>query len=259
MQRFLLYLHRILGQRLWWVLPNHLRMYLWYPFQPKSVRLFGKKFQTINNYKSFLILFEQIFVDQIYGVATDFSKRTIFDVGANIGLSSLYFQQKYHEPNIVAFEAHPEYAQIAQKNLEIPVHAVALTKAGEGTVKFVVDEHPERSHVARSNSDEEQDQKTIDVPSKKLSSYVEQVDQVDLLKIDIEGGEGEVIDDLCSSGVIGKVKNIVFEFHQGQCPYPLSSVLKMLEDAGFDAVFSATNRLPFKRREQVFLIFAYQR
>lgn len=38
-------------------------------------------------------------------------------------------------------------------------------------------------------------------------------DFIDVLKIDIEGGEFEVIQDMAKTGVLEKVEQLMFEFH----------------------------------------------
>jgi hypothetical protein len=71
------------------------------------------------------------------------------------------------------------------------------------------------------------------VPSVRLSSVLGE--EVDLLKIDIEGSELEVLEE--ARDHLGWVKRIFVEVHRvAGVRGPAGSVIKLLEDAGFHCV-----------------------
>jgi FkbM family methyltransferase len=69
-----------------------------------------------------------------------------------------------------------------------------------------------------------------------LSQYV--AGGVDLLKLDVEGAEGAVIDDLESAGKLPAIRSLVLEYHHNLASQstPLSRILAQLESAGFTYV-----------------------
>src|SRR5262245_25261302 len=62
--------------------------------RPSSVKIAGKDFQ-FPDAASFLSAYEEIFADEIYAFAADSEQPVIVDIGANVGVSVLYFKQRY--------------------------------------------------------------------------------------------------------------------------------------------------------------------
>ena len=52
----------------------------------------------------------------------------------------------------------------------------------------------------------------------KLSDYISKFDSVDVLKMDIEGAEYDVLNELIESGAIHKIKYIFYECHERKVP-----------------------------------------
>ena len=52
--------------------------------------------------------FHEVFINEEHAIELDFPPRTICDLGANIGLASLYFANRYPNAQIVAFEPEKE-------------------------------------------------------------------------------------------------------------------------------------------------------
>ncbi len=76
----------------------------------------------------------------------------------------------------------------------------------------------------------------IEVPVKKISTLMTELDisSIDILKMDIEGAEYEVIDDLLNSGV--QVYQLLVEFHHRFKSIPINktkSALRRLNSAGY--------------------------
>jgi hypothetical protein len=83
----------------------------------------------------------------------------------------------------------------------------------------------------------------IKVPVRPLSDFIES--DIDLHKIDIEGAELEVIEDLAKSGKIHHAQQMHLEYHHhiGKAPDNLSSLLRILEGEGFGYQISAQRYL----------------
>ena len=72
-----------------------------------------------------------------------------------------------------------------------------------------------------------------------LSDYIKGK-VVDLLKMDIEGAEGEVFDELASKKMIENIQNIIMEYHHfSSRTNRLSGILRHFEDGGLKSTFSA--------------------
>ena len=77
--------------------------------------------------------FDQIFIEQEYDFATTRNPRVIVDAGANIGLGSIYFANKYPDSKIIAIEPEHSNFEMLKENVSpypniIPVQAALWHK-----------------------------------------------------------------------------------------------------------------------------------
>jgi FkbM family methyltransferase len=151
--------------------------------------------------------FEEIFIKRHYEFKSTVQAPVIIDCGGNIGLSAIWFSQNYPGCRLTVLEADPAVADKLRCN---------LSRAGFGDTKVenlaVWTENTEIPFSAtgmdngRIDPEGGQTVRTIDV--------VDLIpDQVDLMKIDIEGAEFDVIDRMIDTGVIDRVRNLAVEFH----------------------------------------------
>jgi FkbM family methyltransferase len=216
-------------------------------FQPRDVRFMGYRFR-VPDLPSFLWQFKDIFVDELYRFRPGSENPVIYDCGANVGLSCLYFKLLSPGARIVAFEADPAIAQVLEENLransigDVEIVAKAV-HTREGSIQFGV-------HGADGGSVYLQGQK-IEVEAVRLRDWLAQEEGVDFLKLDIEGSEVEVIPD-CAD-VLGRVENLFVEYHSwGSLPQRLDELLKTLRLAGFRYYIQGLTerRAPFVHRAQ---------
>ena len=71
-----------------------------------NVRFFKYLFD-VPDIPSFIWQFKEIFVDEIYKFDSKDEEPVIYDCGANIGMSCLYFKILYPKARITAFEGDP--------------------------------------------------------------------------------------------------------------------------------------------------------
>lgn len=191
--------------------------------------LYGKPFKYID-LSSYIVMKKEILETEIYKFKTNSPKPYIIDCGANLGLSVLYFKRLYPQAQITAFEADPDIYQILSENLSSQGinDADLVNKAvwNEDTVLRFYKEGGDAGRVA--NETDKQDM--IEVPAISLKPYLQQ--EVDFLKIDIEGAEYTVLKDISED--LKRVKNIFVEYHSfvGQ-EQPLDEILAILRNAGF--------------------------
>jgi FkbM family methyltransferase len=176
---------------------------------------------------------DEIFVQNIYGVLLDSVKR-ILDLGGNIGLAALFFARTYPEAHICSVEPIPENLALLERNVELnqaPVRVVcAAAGAQDGKIRFELSDDP-RSHSSVGSkglpSPRTVEATVLSVPSlMQLAGW----EELDLLKIDIEGSEIEVLGD--RPPWLKKVRNIIGEGHVGS-GYTIEACRRDLEPMGF--------------------------
>ena len=99
-----------------------------------------------------------------------------------------------------------------------------------------------------------------EVNSVRLSTYVNQ--EVDFLKLDVEGAELGVIQELSKSAKLKYMKQIAIEYHHHiiRDQDVLSQILGTLENSGFGYQISGELRRPLERQKfQDILIYAYRK
>ena len=163
--------------------------------------------------------YKQIFIRQEYDFITKTPPRVVVDAGANIGLASIYFANKYPDAKIIAIEPEKSNYLVLKKNVEpyaniTPVLAalwhrneeISLVDPGLGKWGFMTEENdPDESvqgefcHRVKAV--------TVD---ELLDTY--NLEKIDVLKIDIEGAEKEVFSN--ASSWIDKVESIIIELHE---------------------------------------------
>ena len=77
------------------------------------------------------------------------------------------------------------------------------------------------------------DSKPIEVDIVQLSDFIDR--EVDLLKMNIEGMEGDVFDNIANK--LGQIKEIIFEYHCFEhLPQNLGNILQLLDKNNFQYV-----------------------
>jgi len=226
-------------------------------------RIFGYQVET-GDYTTLAYLFEEIFVKQDYHFKARSTHPRIIDCGSNIGMSVLLFKTLYPESSIIAFEPDPETFAILQRNVAanhitgVELHNFALHSA-RGNVDFYYDpEQPARLRM--STRKERTSQACRKVEAVPLSDYVH--GEVDFLKMDIEGAELLVLQELGQSDKLKCIREMVVEYHHHIHPAEdqLSRMLELLEAHHFGYQVHAIAERPFQKEAfQDILLYAYQR
>lgn len=163
--------------------------------------------------------FEQIFLNQEYDFLVEKQPEVIIDAGANIGLASIYFANKFPDTKIIAIEPEKDNFELLKTNIApypniIPIQAalwgqigeINLVDSGLGSWAFTTEEKG-----ASSNS-------TSNLYHKVRAITVDQIikdyklTKIDILKIDIEGAEKEVF--MSSKSWIDRVDALIIELHE---------------------------------------------
>lgn len=197
------------------------------------------------NKEEFNILKDEIFNKEIYNVNVTINPGVILDLGSHIGLSILYFKIKYPNAKITGFEPNSNIFPILQENVEcnglgnIELHNIALGSKDEVRT-FYIDNSGNNSFSTGSFSKDAWNGTQISTPisvrCEQLSKYI--TEEIDILKMDIEGAETEVLKELVKSQKLSFIGNILIEYH------PMNNgnarnLLKLLNENGFETKMKA--------------------
>jgi FkbM family methyltransferase len=194
-----------------------------------ATNLLGESFELVDA-KSFLAQYKAIFDQQIYRFETRKEAPLIIDGGANVGLSVLHFKRSFPKSRIIAFEPDPDIFHVLSKNCAaFQLENVQLIPKAiwtqEGTVEFDREGADAGRIVPDTNSI-----LAVDVGACRLTDYLDQ--EVDLLKLDLEGAELDVLMDCADR--LSNVQKLVVEYHSFEDqPQKLHVLAKLLHDAGF--------------------------
>lgn len=160
-----------------------------------------------------LATFNEVIVRRDYDMELPFVPKQIIDGGANIGLTSVFFANKYPDATIIAIEPDADNFKCMQHNVAFYSQIKPLNSAiwsnsaylhvvdhGRGTDGYTVEVAPEAA------------------PDKFMATSIDDImkdnnwNRIDILKLDIEGSEKEIF----SSGYeswLPKTKVLIVETH----------------------------------------------
>jgi len=213
-------------------------------------------------------LYYEIFIEDNYSIKGLENCKNIIDAGSNIGVSVSYFSQTYPEARIECFEPNPEAIEYLRENIERNKMNASINKCALGSenkqVVFYTDSEIKGSSNAGSvklMESKNRPASEITVDSRKLSDFIKSGSTIDILKLDIEGGEMGVMHDLVATGKIDQIRTIFAEFHYDpkNLPQSLSEFLGILEDSKFH--YYINKRQNIKIPESLthsYIIFAFK-
>ncbi len=190
-----------------------------------------------SSYRELLYLFREIFLEHQYSFKSQKASPAIIDCGANIGMAILYFKKFYPESKVMAFEANPVTFNYLKKNIiannltNVEIFNLALSDK-QGTISFFVDD--QNSLISSLDPNRYgSNRKKVTINCDKLSNFIAG-NTFDLAKIDVEGAEFQIMDDLMESKAIQKIEQFIVEYHHNMNETAhLSKFLESFESSGF--------------------------
>jgi FkbM family methyltransferase len=229
--------------------------------RPVNFRLFSYKIQAYG-FENLRILFIEIYIHEEYQYFTNIKAGTIIaDCGANIGMATLYFKWRSPDCIIHSFEPDPMAFQALASNVKnnhlsgVFLHNVAVMDKNE-TLQFYVSKQ-EQASLMMSTLPKRMNEQNIEVQGIDFSAFVNEK-KTTLLKIDIEGAEKKVFDQLYTTGALTILQQIIMEYHhkiEGQAA-SLSEMLLILEKSGFE--YNLITQFAEPGKFQDVLIYAYR-
>jgi FkbM family methyltransferase len=177
----------------------------------------GKRQLYLRTYVGDIDIFYEVFFKKIYALPASVAKgiKTIVDLGANVGLSAIYFLQQYPQAYIVCVEPDESNFEMLTKNLQPEiasgkVKAMNVAAMGEdGFVSFESADAKYNSRVVPQGI--EKNIAAVSIPT--LMQHCG-IDRVNLLKIDVEGAEKYILSG--DTAWLRKVDNILIELHSDE-------------------------------------------
>jgi FkbM family methyltransferase len=174
-----------------------------YPFHFKNFSDFG--------------LAHEILILNSYRIDTNICQDAscIVDLGANSGISALYFKSLFPNSHIICYEPDPHtFSQLCDNTAgmgNISAHQEVVSNEF-GVINFLIDP---TSNVTSSIIRRNKRQVPVQVNTRCLNSVVERIDRpIDILKIDIEGSEELVFD---SFDKFHRINQLIGEIHFDLC------------------------------------------
>jgi FkbM family methyltransferase len=216
---------------------------------------------TNSNPQETELMYNEIFVNKDYmsgGITVD-NGNTVIDIGANVGMFTMYLLRNFKGLSIHAVEPVPATYECLKLNIErygdlgkVKTHNVAIgahpdteteivvypNMAGNSTV-FPEIKEPQREATSTMFSEEENEflynQFTLSIRMTTLSSLINAnaIDRIDLLKIDAEGCEVDILNAL-EPQHWDLIHQIAIEVHDQEQNLP--KVIKIIETNGMKAV-----------------------
>lgn len=157
--------------------------------------------------------------------------RTIVDVGANIGIASVYYANKYPGATIVAVEPEESnYAALLQNVAPypnvIPVNAALWKVDGEVGLGPGPEDRVGFSKWGFQVTENERVHRVRCITMRSLMAEAN-IDAIDLLKVDVEGAEKEIFE---TCDWIDKVQTMVVETHDRLKPGCSAAVSSVTQD-----------------------------
>lgn len=183
---------------------------------------------------------QEIFTNHSYYVELPAIEPRMLDIGAHIGLASLYFKKLYPAAEITAIEPHPIAAQLFRENLwqggfdDVELLEAAVAASSETTMQFYEDSERRWLSTTGPHRAWNRSMNTTPLPHPVQTIALPSLlaEPIDLMKMDIEGMEYDVL----LGTPIDSLKHIrraIIEYHPSQSR-PLEPILDHLQKAGMN-------------------------
>jgi FkbM family methyltransferase len=157
-----------------------------------------------------------------YYLPEKLNPKVIFDIGGNIGITSVYLAKLFPNSLIYTFEPMPENFEILQKNISQYKNIIAFNfglGSNNGSFKVYLSSDPENyggiSFYPDPHGNQEDSYLSCEV--KNINEIINdlEIETIDLIKIDTEGAEYDILSTL-KEDILRKTSWITGELHGNQ-------------------------------------------
>ena len=199
----------------------------------------------IRNNTTDIPTFYQTIYNEDYNIAYDFHPKVIIDCGANIGLATVFFKNKFPEAKIISIEPEQSNFNLLLKNTSKYSDVFCLNGGiWNKATNLVIQDSGKGNWGFRcketSNSNE------FSVRAIPLGEIIKEhnIDCIDILKIDIEGSEKELFESNVENW-LPKTRVIIIETHDRINPGASKSFFKAINDYDFSMTHRGENMICF--------------
>jgi FkbM family methyltransferase len=176
--------------------------------------------------------FIHIFYNEIYSIKERINPEVIIDCGANTGLASLYFKRRFANAQIIAIEPENSNFEVLIKNTCYYKGIKCFKKAVWNKKTSVEIYDPGIGHWGFITRESKQSNAVETITIDELMVQ-ENLNRIDILKIDIEGAEKELFESNFDNW-LGKTNIILIELHDHIKKDCSTNFLKAIEKHDFD-------------------------
>jgi FkbM family methyltransferase len=191
--------------------------------------------------------FEEVILKEDYNLTINFNPSTIIDGGANIGLTSVFFANKYPNADIVSVEPEEGNFEMLKKNTK-NYGRISLIRSGiwnHSAILSVIDEGKGNNSFTVA---EILSPKVDSINAISIYDIMQERswDTIDILKLDIEGAEKNVFEKNFEQW-LPRVKILIIEFHDRMVEGCSSTVLKALSNYSFRSEIKGENTIFYNK------------
>ncbi|GHT75650.1 hypothetical protein AGMMS50262_11590 [Bacteroidia bacterium] len=149
-----------------------------------------------------------------YHFPADFQPKTIIDCGANIGLATVFFKNRFPQAKIFSVEPASSNFSVLQKNTG-QFSNITLYQAGvwDKTANLVIENYDTQYPFGFTVKETEQEcENSFKAVTIEQIMKENNLDKIDILKIDIEGSEKEIFSADCDYW-LSRTRFIFMELH----------------------------------------------
>ena len=204
----------------------------------QSFKFQGKEIYYRTSTSDMTVIYEIILkkgFNSEYYLPTVVNPKIIFDIGANIGATTIYYANRFPGAKIFSFEPLLSNYEILEKNVK-DIENVSIFNYGLGKEDgffdiYLTDDEENFGGVTMHNFDtyEKESIEKCKVRSVKAVLKELNVSSVDLIKIDTEGAEADILMNIPNS-IIQQTKWITGELHGNKD----IELLNYIDDIGFN-------------------------
>ncbi|WP_445731692.1 FkbM family methyltransferase [Mariniflexile sp.] len=212
------------------------------------ILLKGYRFPVVlRNNTTDVTVFYQVFLARSYSIKVKEMPRVIIDCGANIGLSAVFFKNKFPEAKIIALEPEHSNFEMLKKNTKMyeGIHCINKGIWNKSTNLIIKDNNLGNWGFMVEEVDNDS---TISATSIEEIMCEFNIDHIDILKVDIEGSEKELFERNFEKW-LSKTKILIIELHDG------------LRAGASKSVFNAISKYDFHmvRKDENFIFYFNQK
>lgn len=187
----------------------------------------------------------EVIVDKVYDYYPIAANDTVLDIGGHIGSFSAKAAGLASQGKVFVCEPFPDTYAYLKANVagfaNVYPNQLAISDRGGTDSLYYSEANPAENSLVRSSGNK------VEVKLLSLAEFLQQnnIDQVDLMKIDCEGAEYDIL--FSATAELPKIRRIVMEIHEPEYfglsgKYSIDAMTNLLQAHDFDVQFKRENK-----------------